>query len=77
MEREYILKLNYTILPDGRVFCERQEIKCPIEEPEEDLPLRDVTIEELNEIMEELEYEKNIERDDYPLKGIRRCILKE
>ena len=81
MAENYITTFECIQLPDGRVLFRKDLVVSPDNETEiiktnSNLPLRDVTDEELNEIMEEIEREKTIKDDIYPLKGIRRSMLK-
>ena len=81
MVETYIIKLECIRLPDGRILYKKDVIAAPDNETEimqsdSNLPLRDLTDEELNEIMEEIAYEKTIDADPYPLKSIRHAVCR-
>ena len=77
MVNAYVVKLECIRLPNGRILYKKDIIASPETEiVKTNLPLRDVTEEELNEIMDEIAYEKSIDADPYPLKSIRHAALR-
>ena len=72
----YNKTVNYNILPNGNIEI-KESFKYISDENTEILgksELRDLTIEELNEVMEEIELGPIVLKDRKPLKNIRTAV---